>query len=63
MELMGRNLPNTPMLGALARVTRMVNKDSLARQIRSKLGATMKEEVVAANIEAFEKAYASVRGD
>ncbi|MBE0415483.1 MAG: 2-oxoacid:acceptor oxidoreductase family protein [Dehalococcoidia bacterium] len=63
MELLGRNLPNTPMLGALARVTCIVSKESLAREIRSKLGATMKGEIVAANISAFEKAYASVQGD
>ena len=63
MDLLGRNLPNTPMLGALARVTGIVNRDSVARQITSRLGATMKKEVVAANIRAFEKGYNSVRGD
>ncbi len=61
-ELLGRNLPNTPMLGALARVTGVVSKQSLERKIRSKLGATMKEETVEANIKAFEKAYSSVKG-
>lgn len=63
MDLLGRNLPNTPMLGALARVTGIVSKDSLAQQITSRLGATMKKEVVAANIRAFEKGYDSVQGD
>jgi len=62
MELMGRKLPNTPMLGALARVTGIVSKESLTRKIRSKLGATMKGEIVAANVSAFEKAYDSVQG-
>ena len=60
-ELLGRNLPNTPMLGALARVTGIVSKESLSRKIRSKLGATMKGEIVAANIKAFEKAYDGVQ--
>jgi len=63
MGLLGRNLPNTPMLGALARVTGIVSKDSVAQQITSKLGATMKKEVVAANIRAFEKGYDSVQED
>ena len=62
MELMRRNFPNTPMLGALARVTGIVSKDSVAQQITARLGATMKKEVVAANVRAFEKAYDSVRG-
>jgi pyruvate ferredoxin oxidoreductase gamma subunit len=63
MDLLGRNLPNTPMLGALARLTGIVSKDSVAQKITSKLGATMKKEVVAANIRAFEKGYEGVQGD
>jgi len=63
MDLLGRNLPNTPMLGALARLTGIVSKDSVAQQIMSKLGATLKKEVVAANIRAFEKGYEGVQGD
>ncbi|MCK4242016.1 MAG: 2-oxoacid:acceptor oxidoreductase family protein [Dehalococcoidia bacterium] len=62
MDLLGRNLPNTPMLGALTRVTGIVSKDSVAQQITSRLGATMKKEVVAANVRAFEKGYDSVQG-
>lgn len=61
MEALGRNLPNAPMLGALARVTGIVRKDSLAREMRSRFGATMKGEVVEANVKALEKAYDSVR--
>ena len=61
MELMGRNLPNTPMLGALARATRIVDKESLKRELRTKFGATMKAEVVEANVAALEKAYDKAR--
>jgi len=61
MEALGRNLPNTPMLGALARVTGIVGKDSLAQKVRTKFGATMKEEVVQANVKALEKSYDSVQ--
>lgn len=59
MEAMGRNLPNTPMLGVLVRATGIVAKESLARELRAKLGATLKQEVVEANVTAFERAYHS----
>ena len=61
MKFMGRNLPNTPILGALVRATRVVNKESLIRELKAKFGATMKEEVVKANVAALEKAYEKVR--
>lgn len=61
MELLGRNLPNTPMLGALARATGIVDKESLVRELKARLGPTMKEEIVAANIAALEKAYLEVK--
>ena len=63
METMGRNITNTSMLGALARATGIVDRGSLIKQIRDKLGATMKESVVEANIKAFEWAYESTRGE
>lgn len=61
MEALGRNFPNTPMLGALAQATGIVDKESLVRQMRSSLGATLKQNVVEANVKAAEKAYASVK--
>ena len=58
---LGRNIPNTPMLGALTRVTGIVGKEQLLLVLKTRLGATMKEKVVEANVSAFEKAYASVK--
>jgi pyruvate ferredoxin oxidoreductase gamma subunit len=61
IEALGRNLPNVPMLGALARATGMVGKESLIHELRTKLGATMKQEVVAANVCAFERGYEDIK--
>ncbi len=63
IEALGKNLPNTPMLGALVRVSGIVARETVARVLRTKLGATMKREVVEANVGAFEKAYGSVQGE
>lgn len=37
-ELFGRNMPNTSMLGALAKVTALVNKDALFDEIAAAFG-------------------------
>lgn len=62
METLGRNLPNTPMLGAVIRTSQVVTKDQLVRTLRKMLGATMKEKVVEGNVAAFERAFEHVQG-
>ena len=61
MEVLGRNLPNTPMLGALVKATGIVNKESLIRELRARLGASMKEGVVEANVRAFDRGYEELK--
>ena len=56
-DTIGRNIPNSPMLGALVRATGLVDRDTVAGQLRHKMGATMKEELVQANVAAFEQAH------
>jgi pyruvate ferredoxin oxidoreductase gamma subunit len=62
MDALGRNLPNTPMLGAVIRTSEVVTKDQLVRTLRKVLGATMKKKVVEGNVTAFEQAFARVQG-
>ncbi|MDI7260613.1 MAG: 2-oxoacid:acceptor oxidoreductase family protein [Thermodesulfobacteriota bacterium] len=57
LHTLGRNIPNVPMLGALLKVTEVVDKKELLSIIKYKLGATMKASVVEANTKAFEQAY------
>ncbi len=61
LHTLGRNLPNVPMLGALLKVREIVSKENLASLIKFKLAATMKPEIVEANIRAFEQGYAECR--
>ncbi|MCX8117133.1 MAG: 2-oxoacid:acceptor oxidoreductase family protein [Desulfobacterota bacterium] len=57
LHTLKRNIPNTPMLGALVKAAPVVQKKSLIETIRTKLVATFSPKVAEANIEAFEKAY------
>jgi pyruvate ferredoxin oxidoreductase gamma subunit len=62
MEALGRNLPNTPMLGAVIRTSKVVTKEHLIGVLRKTLGATMKEKVVEGNVTALEQAFERVQG-
>ena len=58
MELLGRNIPNTAMLGAFARATGLVDRERLFENIAAEFGE--------ANRAAAERAYElarSVKGD
>jgi len=61
----GRNIPNTPMLGALAKVTGLLNFNAMVKDMEIKLKKkfTHKPEIVNGNIEAIKQAYNSVRGE
>ena len=61
MQLMGRNLPNTPMLGALARATGIVSKEALTKVFKARFEGKMKEDVMEANLKALERAYGEAR--
>ncbi|MDO8750082.1 MAG: 2-oxoacid:acceptor oxidoreductase family protein [Dehalococcoidia bacterium] len=58
MESFKRNVPNTPMLGALLRASPVVSKETCLRFLKERLGSRLAAPIVEANIKAFERAYA-----
>ncbi|MBI2865380.1 MAG: 2-oxoacid:acceptor oxidoreductase family protein [Chloroflexi bacterium] len=58
LDILNRNVTNTPMMGALLKATPVVDRDSVPREIRKRFTGKLKPEVVEANVFAFEKAYA-----
>lgn len=61
MKHLGRNIPNTPMLGALIRATGLVALDSVIRLTEERFGAKFREDVVKANVAAIKEAYDKVQ--
>jgi len=57
LDLLGKGIPNIAMLGALLRATNVIKRENLLDKIRSKLGETLKKQIVEENIQAFEMAY------
>jgi pyruvate ferredoxin oxidoreductase gamma subunit len=64
-ETIGRDIPNTPMLGALAKVTGLLSFSTLMDDTRSKLEKKFrnKPEVIEGNLKAIERAYNEVKSD
>ncbi len=63
LDTLGRNIPNTPMLGALIKATAILEKDVLINEIRKGLGKKFGEKIVQKNVEAIERAFQEVTGD
>ncbi len=61
MDCFGRNIPNTPMLGALIRAKAVVGMESLAKTVRNRLGSRVATRVVEGNLKALERAFAEAQ--
>jgi pyruvate ferredoxin oxidoreductase gamma subunit len=61
LDTIGRNMPNTPILGALVRVMENLTLDGVLKELRHKFSARFSEKVVQGNIEAVRRAYEEVQ--
>jgi len=62
-ETIGREIPNTPMLGALIKATGILGFKEMIEDMRKKLEKKFKSkpEVIEGNLKAIERAYGEVR--
>ncbi len=65
IETIGRDIPNTPMMGALVKVTGILTLEELLHDTRKKLEVKFRNrpEVIEGNLKAIERAYNEVKGD
>lgn len=61
LDTIGKNITNTPMLGALLRATGVVSQESVIVTFKEKLGAKLKAKGVEANIQAFDRGYSEAK--
>ncbi len=64
LETVGKDVPNTPMLGALARVTGVLELEPMIAAIRSKLSSKFRgrEKLVEDNLKSIRRAFEEVKG-
>ncbi len=60
LETIGKPLPNTAMLGALVRISNIVELESVEKELRQRLGGKLPEKVVEKNILSVKRAYEEV---
>ncbi|MCM8804722.1 MAG: 2-oxoacid:acceptor oxidoreductase family protein [Candidatus Omnitrophica bacterium] len=65
IETIGRNIPNTPMIGALVKVTGILTLEELLHDTKKKLEVKFrnKPEIIEGNLKAIERAYNEVKGE
>jgi pyruvate ferredoxin oxidoreductase gamma subunit len=61
LDEMGRDITNTPMLGALARATGLFRIEDLAEQLRDRFSRRISPELVEANLRALRRAAEQVQ--
>src|SRR5450830_436265 len=61
-ECVGRPITNTAMVGALVRVTALINFQAVEEELKSMFGTKFKKSVVDGNVKALERAYKEVQG-
>lgn len=61
LDVLGRNIPSTLMLGALVKAVGLVSLDGLIATARERLTERLSPSVVEANITAMQRAYDEVR--
>jgi len=60
LDTLGRDIPSTLMLGAVAKATGLVSLDSLIHCTKERLGTKLRADVVEANVTALKRAYDEV---
>jgi pyruvate ferredoxin oxidoreductase gamma subunit len=61
LDTIKRDIPNTPMLGALARTTDVVTLEGAKKAVRGKLAGKLSAAVLQGNLDAIDRAYQEVR--
>jgi pyruvate ferredoxin oxidoreductase gamma subunit len=62
-EELDRPLPNTPMLGAIAKVSGQISLETLIDAIKLRLGKKFSEKIMSANIRMAERGFEEVKGE
>lgn len=57
---LGRDIPNAPMLGAIARLTGLVSLEELLEQVRHRMEKKFSPRVIEGNLAAIRRAYEEV---
>lgn len=61
LDTIKRDIPNTPMVGALAKVTGVVEPEAVKSLLEKTFGKKFSQEIIDANLESVTRAYEEVK--
>lgn len=61
IECFGRPMPNSPMVGALAKVSGIVNLDVILEDVKKSFGKKFSQKIIDGNLEAVKRGYEEVK--
>lgn len=61
MDCIGRALPNSPMLGAIVKVTGLVTLEHLLEDVKKSFSKKFSQKIIDGNVEAVKRGYEEVR--
>ncbi|MCD8199711.1 MAG: 2-oxoacid:acceptor oxidoreductase family protein [Coriobacteriaceae bacterium] len=61
MDTIKRDIPNTPIVAALSKVTGVIPVDDLKEHVRESFGSKFSQDVIDANLESVDRAYEEVQ--
>jgi pyruvate ferredoxin oxidoreductase gamma subunit len=59
----GRPIPNSPMIGALLKVTALADIERMASIVAKKFKGTLSDSIIEGNVKAMKRAYEEVKGE
>jgi len=60
-DCIGRALPNSPMLGAICKITGLVTLEHLLEDVKKSFGKKFSQQIIDGNLEATRRGYEEVR--
>ncbi|MCK4423724.1 MAG: 2-oxoacid:acceptor oxidoreductase family protein, partial [Candidatus Omnitrophica bacterium] len=63
LKEIGRNIPNTPMIGALIKATDIMKLEVVLEDFKNKYSGKFKQEVIDGNLKAIQRAYDEVKSE
>ena len=61
IDCFGRNLPNSPMLGAVCKISALITLEHLLEDVRNSFGKKFSQKIIDGNIEATKRGYEEVK--
>jgi pyruvate ferredoxin oxidoreductase gamma subunit len=61
IDCIGRPMPNSPMVGALAKVSGVVSLDQILDDVKKSFGKKFSQKIIDGNLEAVRRGYGEVR--